>query len=206
MPAQAWLPEPPPGTEVVLGFDGSETGDWTAIKAETVDGLLFTPRRPGQPDEPTIWDPSKAPAGRIPRPEVDAAVDWLFDRFTVRVMAGDPPLWLTELDRWAARHGEKRVIRWETYRPLAMHDATERFLVDLREGRLVHDGCPITTAHVRNARMAHRRDGRYMLTKPDAARKIDAAVASVVTHEAAAAERRAGWGGAPDLPPLVFGL
>lgn len=200
-----WLPEPPPGTPVCLGFDGSDTGDWTAIKGETVDGLLFTPRRPGTGD-PTIWDPAQTPLGRIPRAEVDAAVDWLFDRFDVRVMACDPPLWETDIDRWALRHGEKRVIRWETYRPIPMHSATERFLTDLREGRLRHDGCPITTAQVRNARMAHRKDGRYMLSKPDAARKIDVAVTSVVVHENAAQERAGGWGQGDADPPLVIGL
>lgn len=198
-----WLPEPAPGTPVCLAFDGSETGDWTVIKGETLDGLLFTPRRPGT-DEPTIWDPSQS-GGRIPRHEVDAAVDWLFDRFDVRVMNCDPPLWLTEIDQWGDRYPD-RVLHWETYRPKPMHDATERFRMDLQEGRLRHDGCPVTTAHVRNARMAHRRDGRYMLSKPDVARKIDAAVASVLVHEAAAVERSQGWGSAPGLPPLVFGL
>lgn len=203
MRTMQWLPEPEPGTEVCLAFDGSETGDWTVIKGETADGLLFTPRRPGT-DEPTIWDPSQSPDGRIPRPEVDAAVDWLFKRFDVRLMACDPPLWVTEIDQWASRHGQ-RVIRWETYRPIPMHTATERFLIDLREGRLRHDGCPITSQHIRNARMAHRKDGRYMLAKPDSPRKIDAAVTSVLAHETAAVERANGWG-ADDLPALVFGL
>ena len=44
MQALPWLPEPPEGTKVCLGFDGSETSDFTVIKAETIDGLLFTPR------------------------------------------------------------------------------------------------------------------------------------------------------------------
>ena len=204
-----WLPEPPPGTRVCLSLDGSETGDWTAIKAETVDGLLFTPRRVGS-DLPAIWNPADS-GGRIPRAEVDATVDRLFDAFDVEIMQCDPPLWETEIDAWALRHDlpkRPRVIRWETYRPKPMHAATERFLVDLRERRLRHDGCPITTTHIRNARMAHRRDGAYMLAKPDAARKIDAAVASVVAHEAAAATRAdpdSAWNRA-SLPPLVFGL
>lgn len=204
MPA-IWLPEPPHGAEVCIGLDGSETGDWTAIKAETVDGLIFTPRRVGS-DLPAIWDPSLSPDGRIPRPEVDATVDAIFDRFTVRLMACDPHLWETEIDTWARRHGEKRVIRWETSRPKVMHAATERFLVDLRADRIRHDGCPITTRHIYNARMAHRRDATYLLAKPDAARKIDAAVTTVLVHETAAVERSIGWGDEKALPPLVFGL
>lgn len=200
--AMPWLPEPPPGTSVVLGFDGSETGDFTAIKGETVDGLLFTPR---WLDGATVWNPAEH-GGRIPRPEVDAAVDALFDRFDVRLMLCDPPLWDSEITEWGLRHGVKRVLAWETYRPIPMHAATERFVVDIASGRLRHDGCPITTEHIRNARMAHRRDSRYMLAKPDAARKIDVAVTSVIVHEAAAQAHAGGWSAAPELPPLVFGL
>lgn len=202
--AMPWLPEPPEGTRICLGMDGSETGDWTAIKAETVDGLLFTPRRPGT-DKPTIWNPADH-GGRIPRAEVDAAVDFIFDRFDVEKMYCDPPLWDTEIETWALRHGEKRVVKWETYRARTMYAELERFLTDLGTGRLRHDGCPITTSHVRNARMAHRKDSTYVLAKPDAARKIDAAVTSVVCHKAASDARMAGWSTAPELPPLVFGL
>lgn len=45
MPAhELWLPNPPKGTRVCAGFDGSENDDWTCIKMETLDGLIFTPR------------------------------------------------------------------------------------------------------------------------------------------------------------------
>ena len=68
-----------PGTQICLGFDGSETDDYTVIRAETVDGFQFTPKF-GPNDEPTIWDPSKH-GGRIPRLEVAAAIDSLFRRY-----------------------------------------------------------------------------------------------------------------------------
>lgn len=200
MRAFPWLPEPDTGTRVCLGLDGSETGDFTCIKAETVDGLLFTPRFAGRP---TIWNPADS-GGRIPRAEVDAAVDDLFSRFAVERMYCDPPLWESEIDAWALRHGEKRVLRWETYRAVPMHAELERFVIDLGSGRLTHDGCPITTEHVRNARMAHRRDSRYVLAKPDVARKIDAAVTSVLAHKAASDARATGWDDDDDV--LVFGL
>lgn len=201
MRAFPWLPEPDTGTRVCLGLDGSETGDFTCIKAETVDGLLFTPRFAGRP---TIWNPADS-GGRIPRAEVDAAVDDLFSRFAVERMYCDPPLWESEIDAWALRHGEKRVLRWETYRAVPMHAELERFVIDLGSGRLTHDGCPITTEHVRNARMAHRRDSRYVLAKPDVARKIDAAVTSVLAHKAASDARATGWDDNDD-DALVFGL
>lgn len=188
-----WRPEPSEGSRVCLGFDGSETSDWTCIKGETVDGMLFTPRWNGRA---TLWNPADH-GGRMPRNEVDAAVDHLFDFYDVERMYCDPPLWESEVDEWATRHGDKRVLRWETYRPVPMHAELERFHTDITTKRLTHDGCPTTTEHVRNARMAHRRDGRYVLAKPDVARKIDAAVASVVCHKAASDARAAGWSTEP---------
>lgn len=198
MRSTSWLPSPEGGAKVCLGFDGSETGDFTCIKGETVDGMLFTPRWNGRA---TIWNPAEH-GGRMPRHEVDAAVDWLFDHFDVARMYCDPPLWDSEVEEWARRYDD-RVVGWETYRPVVMHKELERFHTDISTGRLKHDGCPITTEHVRNARMAHRRDGRYVLAKPDVARKIDAAVTSVVAHKAASDARDAGWG---DEGPTYFRL
>lgn len=45
--------------------------------------------------------------------------------------------------------------------------------------------------------MSHRKDGRYVLTKPDRDRKIDAAVTTVLAHEAAADARATGWSTEP---------
>lgn len=200
MQAMPWMPEPPEGARICLGMDGSETGDWTAIKAETIDGLLFTPRWNGRP---TIWNPAEHAGHRIPRPEVDAAVDYLFGHFEVERMYCDPPLWQTEIDTWASRYPD-RVIPWATYRPVQMHACLERFVTDLSSGRLRHDGCPITSEHIRNSRMANRRDGRYILSKPDAARKIDAAVTSALAHEAASDARAAGWVNEPAKTRATF--
>ena len=78
---ELWLENPPKGTEVCLGFDGSENDDWTCIKAETREGFIFTPRY-GEDRRPTIWNP-KTWGGRIPRSEVNAAMDELNERYKV---------------------------------------------------------------------------------------------------------------------------
>jgi hypothetical protein len=171
--------------QIVLGFDGSDVSDWTGIRAETQDGYQFTPETPMGP---TIWNPADH-GGRVPRLEVAAAVDWIFTKFDVVRMYCDPPYWETEVDTWAERYGEKRVLRWETYRPKQMHDACERILTDVakKDSSFTHDGCPITAAHIRNTRKAARAAGsvpRYVLTKPGDGRKIDLAVCSVLCHEA----------------------
>ena len=177
--------EVPDGTPVVLGFDGSDVDDWTVIRAETEDGYQFTPTY-GPDKRPTVWNPAEW-GGQVPRLEVDAAVDELFSRFRVVRWYGDPPGWETEHDQWAAKYGEKRVLRFETYRPVQMHAACERLRTDVlkADSGFTHDGDPTTATHVRNARKLARPNGRYVLGKPAQHQKIDACVTSIVCHEAA---------------------
>lgn len=175
--------EVPDKTQIVLGFDGSDVDDWTGIRAETQDGYQFTPVTAGGE---TIWDPADF-GGQVPRLEVAAAIDELFSRYDVVRMYCDPPYWETEIDTWAAKYGEKRVIRWATFRPSQMHAAAERLLTDVakKDSGFAHDGCPTTAEHIGNARKAQRPNGRYVLAKPGDGRKIDLSVSSIICHEAA---------------------
>ncbi|WP_045746398.1 hypothetical protein [Actinoplanes rectilineatus] len=175
----------PAGTAVVLGFDGSDVDDWTGIRAETEDGFQFTPTY-GPDQLPTIWNPAEH-RGQVPRLEVAAAVDELFARYTVVRMYADPPDWKSEIDAWAAEHGEKVVIRWETYRLTQVHSANERLHKDVTkaDATFTHDGCGHTFTHVKNARKLARPGKRYILGKPSQTQKIDLAMCSVLAHEAA---------------------
>ncbi|WP_435107342.1 hypothetical protein [Nocardiopsis synnemataformans] len=172
------------GARIVLGFDGSDIDDWTAIRAETMDGHQFTPLV-GPDKEPSIWNPEDY-GGQVPRLEVDAAVDEIFRRYDVVRFYADPPYWTTEVDAWVDRYGEKRVQRWHTNRVKPMHEACERLKVDVTKAgsSFSHDGCEITAAHIANTRMAARPMKRYVLRKASPAQKIDAAVPSVLAHEA----------------------
>lgn len=198
-----WLPEPETGTRICLGFDGSDVDDWTALRAETHDGLQFTPRF-GPDRRPTIWNPAECYDHRVPRLEVDAAVAEVFERYDVARFYCDPPQWSTEVESWALRHGVEVVIEWPTYRTRQMHASLERFVTDLRTGRISHDGCPITASHIANARKAARGADNYILAKPNQHQKIDAAMASVLAHEAAADATAAGWGQVTDSRMFVF--
>lgn len=177
---------------VALGFDGSDVDDWTALKAETIDGHIFTPRY-GPDSRPTIWNPAEW-GGRIPRVEVDAAVREVFATHDVGRMYCDPPGWQTEIETWALEYGAEVVIQWATYRIVQMHAALDRFVTDLTRGAVTHDGCPVTAQHMGNARMLARPGGRYVLGKASQPQKIDAAMATVLAHEAAADLRAEGWG------------
>jgi len=175
----------PDKTAVVGGFDGSDVDDWTVLRLETADGYQFTPTY-GPDRRPAIWNPAEY-GGQVPRLEVDAAVDEVFTRLRVVRFYFDPPYWETEGDAWSGKYGEKRVVRWETYRPVQMHAAAERLLTDINkaESTFAHDGCPVTATHVRNARKIARAGQRYVLGKPSQQQKIDGCISSIICHEAA---------------------
>jgi hypothetical protein len=188
--ARAQVREVPDGTAVVLGFDGSDIDDWTAIRAETEDGYQFTPTY-GPLKLPTIWNPADWD-GQVPRLEVRDAMAGLMNRFVVARLYADPPYWVTETDEWAAKYGEKVVIRWYTQRAVQMQAAADRLKTDISksDSTFRHDGCPLTEAHVEATHKEPRPGGtkdnpRYVLTKPEDGRKIDAAVTSILCHEAA---------------------
>lgn len=174
-----------PRARVALGFDGSDVDDWTGIRLETMTGYQFTPTY-GPDQRPTIWDPAEWD-GQVPRLEVDAAMDEIFTRYDVVRGYFDPPYWETEVDVWADRYGEKRVIRWYTARATQTHAAAERLVTDVnkKDSTFTHDGCPVTAAHVSNARKAARPMKRYALRKASAAQKIDLGMCALLAHEAA---------------------
>lgn len=192
-----WLPEPPAGSYICLGFDGSRNNDWTSLRAETMDGFQFTPRW-GPADTTTgerrgtFWDPA-AHGDRIPHGEVDLAVHEVFDRFEVVRMYPDPFDFETDIDNWRLEFGEERVITWPTNRVQPMYEELRRFETDLLEGRIRHDGCPVTATHMDNARKVAQSGQRYTLGKPSETQKIDKAMTSVLAHAAKCDALAAGW-------------
>ena len=194
---ELWLPNPPKGTRVCAGFDGSENDDWTCIKMETLDGLIFTPRY-GPDQRATIWNP-KQWGGRIPRAEVSAAWAELNDRYRIERAYCDPGFrdelsWESEIEAWDRAYGPKKFMPWSmsgSSRIGAVYEALRRFEADLTTHRITQDGCPVTRTHMMNARKVAKTLERYGLAKPQQNRKIDAAVTSVLAHEAAC-DARAG--------------
>lgn len=193
IPAELWeetygVPE---GSKITLGFDGSSSGDWTALRAETADGVLFTPTY-GPDDRLTWWNP-KEWNGRIPRSEVHAAVQEIFAKYEVNRMYCDPRDWQTEIDDWAQLYGDEIVVEWPTYAIQRMFDGLNRFITDLEQGGLKHDDDKQAQIHSLNARKLAKPGDKYILGKPSEHQKIDILMASVLAHEAAADSRSEGW-------------
>lgn len=181
-----------PGTPICLGFDGSRSGDWTAIRAETLDGYRFTPSY-GPDARPTVWNPEEWPEERIPRGEVDAAVSEIFARYQVERFYCDPRHWETQIDRWEQLYGEDCVIQWPTNQISRMFAALVRFLEDLDEGLTTHSTDETAKEHALHARKVAKPGDKYTIGKPAEHLKIDILMADVLAHEAAADSRATGW-------------
>jgi phage terminase large subunit-like protein len=181
-----------PGEVIALGFDGSKRRDATALIAERLsDRRLFKIR---------VWERDEDdPSWKIPTAQVDRAVRDTFGAYQVAVMFADPYRWQDYLDAWSAQFGEQRVVEFPTNVEQRFDRAIERFTTAAADGELTHDGDETFARHVKNAvivkgsrkkirpgedetlakhylKLAKRADGAW----------IDAAVAAVLAHEAAA--------------------
>jgi hypothetical protein len=175
----------PAGTYLAAGFDGSISNDASVIRACLPDGYSFLVGAWVRPPGDVEWS--------VPRAEVHERIAWLFATYQVGLLYCDPPKWWSEIDAWAGLYGEDRVLKLDTNSPRRMAPAVDRWRTAIAEGAHTHDGDPVTTAHVLAAHLkkvhlaADDTDGRtmYILTKGPDRRKIDAAVADVLAHEAA---------------------
>jgi hypothetical protein len=190
-------------TRITLGFDGSRSGDWTAIRAETADGYRFTPTY-GPDSRPTWWNPAEWPDGRIPRGEVDSAVQELFAKYEVGRMYVDPRHWETQADAWALNYGDDVVVMWPTNQIGRMFEALSRFIEDTSERSTTHDGDTTARLHAFAARKVAKQGDKYVLGKPSENQKIDILMADVLAHEAAADMRAQGWQERKDNRIIVF--
>jgi hypothetical protein len=196
--ARPGLPEP--GTPIAVGFDGSESGDATAlVGVEMESGRVFLVG---------LWERPETELGawRVPRREVLDQVSWLFDIYPVARMLCDPRGWKDEIDEWAASYGEKVVLHYPTNQYRRFEKACDRFLTAVGEGTLSHDGDPDLARHVANARIVpvnpRKPDAGVVLVKesPNSPLRIDACVAAVLAGEARGQAVAHGW--SDDLEPF----
>ena len=165
----------PDGTRIVLGFDGSYSGDSTALVGATVAEVpyLFVLG---------LWEhPGGGASWKVDHDEVEAAVQAAFRTFEVAEMSADPPYWAQQLTRWAEQYGEDRVLAFNTFVRKRMAAACSSFYQAATSGGLTHDAHPGLARHVGNAVLKESSAGAY-ITKEDKSspRKIDAAIAGVI--------------------------
>lgn len=189
------------GEEITVFFDGSKSDDATVLVASCVsDGHVFLIehwQRPVGLDSKLPW--------AVPRHEVDAAVDRMFDQWSVRAFFADPGsgedesgerFWDGHIDDWATRHGDELTIKatmtagnhhavmWDmrsAVRQQEFTEATERCYSDITSTlALTHDGNRVLRQHAVNAR---RRPNRWGVAigkeHRESSRKIDAVVGAI---------------------------
>lgn len=175
------------GDRVVLFFDGSKSRDATALVACRVeDGHVFTVG---------VWEPDPGDeSSQVPVAEVDAAVEWAFQRWDVAAFFADVQEWegfvkVTWPDRyrdrlsvWAVPGGrDPQPIAWDMRgRTFEFTKAAELALDEVVSGAFTHDGDSRLGRHVVNLR---RRPNKYGVSVGKESRlsprKVDAGVCMI---------------------------
>jgi len=169
---------PDPGSRVVLGFDGSASGDSTALVACTVTDAHLSVLG--------VWSNPGSPAWRVPRAEVGRAVEHAFERFDVVELAVDPWGWRSEIEGWSAKW-PGRVVEYNTAAAQRMGPATDRLFSAVAEGAITNDGDERLAAHIAHC-VAKSTPHGDVVTKDKrmSTRKIDAAIAAIIAADRAA--------------------
>lgn len=182
----AWMPygswdacraeSPAEAMPVVLGFDGSFSGDATALVAATVEpnpyvSVLGLWERPQQAS--STW--------RVDREEVKTAIRDACATYDVREIVADPHLWVSELQQLAA---ERLPVVEYPQTPSRMVPAAQRFYEATTTGVMRHDGDPAMARHVGNTTV--RPNGHLAKEHKDSGRRIDLAIAAVMAYDRAA--------------------
>ncbi len=161
-----------------MAFDGSASGDSTALIGCTLDGYLFTIAIWQAPDNDDRW--------RVPRGEVADMIDQCFEKWDVLELAADPWGWRSELEEWSQRHKGK-VVEWNTAHRGRMAPATDRTYAAITTGELSHDGDAVLAEHMQNAVAKSTAMGDLISKdKRNSNKKIDSAVAAIVAYDRAA--------------------
>jgi phage terminase large subunit-like protein len=184
--ARAWLPQGSWGEcyeadrssilqcprGVVLGFDGSKSGDCTALVVVSIEAMP-------QIAVLGLWErPIDDPHWKVPRSEVREAIRQACRDYDVREIAWDEWLWLDSAEE-LEDEGLPVVIFPQSLSH--MGPATQKFFERVRDKTIVQDGDPRLTRHLNNA--TTKTDARGTRIVKDAAnspRKIDLAVAAVM--------------------------
>lgn len=173
------------GDLITLGFDGAVFHDSTALVATHVET--------GYQWLAGVWEaPHGLPEWHVPEQEVDDCVDAMFQRYEVWRLYADPPYWQSWVAHWSGKYGEDRVIEWWTNRRRQMTHALENYDTAMKQGSLSHDGSAVLVRHIANScrhdlpQLDDEGRHQWLIRKErsDSPRKIDAAMAAVLSWEA----------------------
>jgi phage terminase large subunit-like protein len=163
------------GTEpVVLGFDGSFSGDATVLVGVTVEQephVFLVKAWEKQPDDPEDW--------RVDQLDVENEIIEFCASHNVKEIVCDPFRWQRTMQVLDERG--LPIVEFASSSPARMVPACAQFYDAVVSGKLTHDGNPLLTRHFQNAVIKTDRLGPRIVKEHRASpRKIDAAVASII--------------------------
>jgi phage terminase large subunit-like protein len=181
---------------VILGVDGSFSGDCTSIVGVTVE------------DQPRVWligawekQPTDREDWRVDISHVEAEVLRACGRWNVLEVAFDPYRWQRSMDALAAAGAP--IVEYASSSPARMVPATAKFYDAVASGGISHDGNPTLARHLDHCVLRIDRMGpRIVKEHRGSPRKIDSAVAAVMAFDRAT-HRREDPEEAPQ--PMFFG-
>lgn len=184
LPSGAWdnlatAPPPPDDVECVLGFDGSFSGDSTALVGVTTEP---TPR---------VWlvaawekPPNATDDWRVDIAEVEATILAECGRRNVVEVACDPFRWQRSMQELAAMG--LPIVEYNSSSPARMVPATAKFYDAVMSGGIAHDHNASLARHIDNCVVKTDRLGpRIVKEHKGSPRKIDAAVCAVMAFDRA---------------------
>lgn len=174
----------PDAADIVLFFDGSKSGDATAlVGCEVESGHVFTLG---------VWEPKDGE--EVDAADVDRTVHRAFERYTVCAFFGDVREWESYVKTaWPDRYAEDLVIwaapassppaaiAWDM-RSHSIHfaQAAELAEQEILDREFTHDGDSRLARHVGNCQgKAHKQWRTVAKDSPKSSRKIDAAVCMI---------------------------
>jgi phage terminase large subunit-like protein len=183
LPQEAWnacaKPRPiPVEVPVVLGFDGSYSGDSTAVVGCTVEAVphLFVIDAWEKPEGTGDW--------KVDIPDVEQSIRNQCVQRTVRRVGCDPHRWQRSL---AVLEEEGIPIEiWASHSSAVMSPSCQEFERAVLSGNLTHDGDGRLARHIGNCHVRiDSRGPRITKDHKDSAHKIDIAVAAVIAYDLA---------------------
>jgi phage terminase large subunit-like protein len=165
------------GSEVVLAFDGSFSGDSTGLTVHSTQDYHI--------DVVECWErPPDVDGWRVNPDEVETVVRQAFQRWRVKFCVYDPRIWQQMFERLAAEGYPVEAMP----QGLAMIQAAQRFYDAAKDRKITHSGNPVLARHVGNAVIKATPQGwRVQKENPNSPRKIDLAVCAIMGHAYAAA-------------------
>jgi phage terminase large subunit-like protein len=196
----AWLPagswdelkserEPSPDDEIILGFDGSFSGDCTVLVACVIPKT--------EEEKPFLWLVKEWEKDltihddqwRVDIQEVEETImNFMRDYPKTREVACDPFRWQRSMEVLADRGVP--IVEWPSTSPKRMVQACAKFYDAVTGGTLEHDASPVLARHLDNAVTKIDNLGiRIVKENRHSPRKIDAAVAAVIAFDRAVSSR-----------------